>query len=213
MASKINILINSATRTRPVSCTSTIPATLPATVSFRTLPSCKLGISRYPNFDYNAQGGTGTGTATITSSNSTNVSVEFDLETLYIPPLTTETTRFLGLPLPPGLRIDIVPKSFGGRIAQDSGKVELEFVANFCFSVGRSLYEAPPLLVKTVLTTEESKGTVRSGKGERMDGEGECRLVGVAIVDRIDDWFMNTFLGLPTECLAVLNAVVSVSDS
>ena len=29
----------------------------------------------------------------------------------------------------------------------------------------------------------------------------------------IDDLFMNTFLGLPTECLADLNALISFSES
>lgn len=89
-------------------------------------------------------------------------------------------------------------------------QVDLEFIAKFSFSVG-SLYRAPPLLVKTILTSEESKGSMRSGRGERLDKEGRCRLVGVATVDPIDDWFMNTFLGLPTECLAILNAVIYIS--
>lgn len=44
-----------------------------------------------------------------------------------------------------------------------------------------------------------------------MDGQGRCRLVGVATVDPIDDFLMNSFLGLPTECLADLNAVISFS--
>ncbi|CAN0891649.1 hypothetical protein LINGRAHAP2_LOCUS17106 [Linum grandiflorum] len=220
MASNINIspnpktiLFNNSTIRRTRTTTTVLASTSSYNVSFRTLSACKLGISRYPDFDYNANGGTGTGSSSSIATKS-NISVEFDLETLYIPPLTQETTRFLGLPLPPGLKIDIVPVSFNGMISQDSGKVEFEFVANFYFSVGGgSLYKAPPLLVKTILTTEESKGTIRSGKGERLDKQGKCRLVGVAVVDRIDDGFMNTFLSLPTECLAVLNAVISVSDS
>ena len=89
-------------------------------------------------------------------------------------------------------------------------QVDLEFMAKFWFSVG-SIYRAPPLMVKTVLTSEESKGTMRNGRGERLDKQGKCRLVGVATVDPIDDFFMNTFLGLPTECLAILNAVIHLS--
>lgn len=85
-------------------------------------------------------------------------------------------------------------------------------MAKFWFSVG-SIYRAPPLLVKTVLTSEESNGTIRSGRGKRLDKEGNCSLVGVATVDPIDDFLMNTFLGLPTECLANLNAVISFSNS
>lgn len=76
-----------------------------------------------------------------------------------------------------------------------------------------SIYSAAPLMVETVLTTEESVGRMRGGRGERLDGEGKCRLVGVATVDPIDDIFMNTFLGLPTECLANLNAVITYSTS
>jgi len=93
-----------------------------------------------------------------------------------------------------------------------SYKVDLEFKAKFLFSAG-SIYKAPPLLVKTVLTSEESKGTLKSGRGMRLDEEGKCRLVGVSTVDPIDDFLMNSFLGLPTECLAELNAVISISSS
>lgn len=91
-------------------------------------------------------------------------------------------------------------------------QVDLEFKAKFLFSAA-SLYKAPPLMVKTVLTSEETNGTMRRGRGKRLDKEGKCRLVGVATVDPIDDIFMNSFLGLPTECLAELNAVISISSS
>lgn len=87
-------------------------------------------------------------------------------------------------------------------------QVDLKFVAKFCFSVG-SLYKARPLLVETVLTSEESKGEMREGRGERLGEDGKCRLVGVAKVEPINDVFMDTFLSLPTECLANLSAVIS----
>ncbi|XP_050225081.2 uncharacterized protein LOC126674642 [Mercurialis annua] len=210
-ASKV-IALSSSTSNRLESISSTtFPKADVYTVNFKTLGACKLGISRYPDFQYNAQGGTGTGIATrIKKSNE--ISVSFDVKTLYIPPLTSATTKFLGLPMPPLLKIDIAPELFQGTIDTDSGKVDLEFMAQFWFSVG-SIYKAPPLLVKTVLTSDESNGVIRSGRGERLDGEGKCRLVGVATVQPIDDLFINTFLGLPTECLADLNAFVSFSES
>lgn len=90
-------------------------------VNFKTLGACKLGISRYPDFSYNAAGGAGSGTATNLSDGQ--VFVEFDVEKLYIPPLSTATTTFLGLPLPPFLKIDILPRVFRGEINQESGKV------------------------------------------------------------------------------------------
>uniref|UniRef100_A0A803M0J5 Uncharacterized protein n=1 Tax=Chenopodium quinoa TaxID=63459 RepID=A0A803M0J5_CHEQI len=88
-------------------------------------------------------------------------------------------------------------------------KVDLEFKAKFWFSMG-TIYKAPPLLVSTNLTSEESQGKLRKGRGQRMEKNGNCMLVGVATVDPIDDLFMNTFLGLPTECLAVMNATISL---
>lgn len=86
-------------------------------------------------------------------------------------------------------------------------QVELEFRAKFLFTMG-NLYRAQPLLVDTVLTSDESLGKLRGGKGERLNNEGKCKLVGVATVDAIDDILMNTFLSLPTECLASLNASI-----
>lgn len=105
--------------------TSTSIETPTYTVSFKTQNGCKLGISRYPDFEYDADGGVGTGVAAKVTENPTNndLPVSFDLKTLYIPPLTSSTTKFLGLPLPPFLKIDIVPEAFQGSINQESGKV------------------------------------------------------------------------------------------
>lgn len=109
----------------PVSNQQQIRKTRVYTVEFRSLEACKLGISRFPDFEYNAQGGTGSGIAAVGEDHDFNgqISVCFDLKTLYIPPLTIATTRFLGLPLPPFLRIDIVPELFQGNIGRESGKV------------------------------------------------------------------------------------------
>ncbi|KAL8253171.1 hypothetical protein R6Q59_036864 [Mikania micrantha] len=181
-------------------------------VKFKTLGACKLGISRYPDFDYDAQGGEGSGIGKKMVGVDFNgeTSVDFDVKSLSIPPLTTATTKFLGLPLPPFLKIAIVPEIFSGIINLKSGKVDLKFKAKFLFSIG-SIYKAPPLLVETLLTSEESKGSIRSGSGERLDEQGRCKLVGVATVEPIDDFLMNSFLGLPTECLAILNATINFS--
>ncbi|CAA7391837.1 unnamed protein product [Spirodela intermedia] len=176
-------------------------------VDFRTLAGCKLGISRYPDFDYDASGGTGTAAA---AEEGEEILVTFDAGSLYIPPLMTATTRFLGLPLPPFLKIEIVPENFQGIINRETGQVDLDFRARFWFSVGR-IYRAPPLLVETRLTSEESKGSMRGGRGRRLDGGGACTLVGVATVAPVDDFLMDSFLRLPTECIAQLNARISIS--
>ncbi|XP_052144367.1 uncharacterized protein LOC127763643 [Oryza glaberrima] len=180
-------------------------------VEFRTRDGCRLGISRYPDFAYNAQGGRGVGVVASSGEDSGMVLVEFDVSSLYIPAMSGATTKFLGLPLPPFLKIDILPEALRGNIDPTSGQVDLKFRSRFCFSVG-SIYRAPPLFVDTTLTSEESSGAIRRGTGERMDGEGRCKLVGVAVVDPIDDVFMNTFLSLPTECIAYLNATISITE-
>ncbi|XP_047335053.1 uncharacterized protein LOC124938625 [Impatiens glandulifera] len=185
--------------------------TITTDIKFQTLGACKLGISRYPDFEYNAQGGKGIGSGSNIIGGK--IYVKFDEKSLYIPPLTSATTNFLGLPLPPFLRIDIVPQLFQGIIDQESGKVELEFKAKFLFSIG-SIYRARPLIVETVLTSEKSEGKMRSGEGEKLNEEGNCRLVGVATVKPIDDVLLDNFLSLPTECLADLKAnIIFLSSS
>ncbi|KAL5727744.1 hypothetical protein ACHQM5_000902 [Ranunculus cassubicifolius] len=199
------------TQEQPQLTQSQPPKTSFYNVKFKTLGDCKLGISWYPDFVYDAQGGLGTGTGT-KPENDSEILVSFDVKTLYIPPLNSSTTRFLGLPLPSILKIDIVPEVFRGIIDEDSGKVNLEFKAKFWFSIG-TIYKAPPLVVETILTSEESVGSRRRGRGENLDKEGKCKLVGVATVYPIDDFFLNTFLLLPNECLAELNATINLSAS
>ncbi|KAI4981120.1 hypothetical protein ZWY2020_021605 [Hordeum vulgare] len=179
-------------------------------VEFLTREGCRLGISRYPDFAYNAQGGRGVGAGRVASGAADGtILVDFDVSSLYIPAMSGATTRFLGLPLPPFLKIDILPEALRGSIDRKTGQVDLKFRSRFCFTVG-SIYEAPPLFVDTTLTSEESSGAIRRGTGERLDGGGRCKLVGVAVLDPIDDVFMNTFLNLPTECIAYLNATISI---
>ncbi|KAL8141503.1 hypothetical protein V2J09_014535 [Rumex salicifolius] len=206
----------SKTQLKPISVAQTqLPKTSTKTynkVEFKTLEGCKLGISRYPYFEYNAEGGNGKGIATpLEDLTKDEILVYFDPKEVYIPPMSSKTTRFLGLPLPPFLKIEIVPELFKGSIHKQSGKVDLEFKAKFWFSVG-SLYRAPALVVATVLTSEESRGETKGGSGRRLDSDGSCRLVGVARVEPIDDVFINTFLQLPTECIAVMSALISFSD-
>lgn len=68
-----------------------------------------------------------------------------------------------------------------------------------------------PQCAGTTLTTESSEGAFRSGQGRRLDGDGRARLVGVARVPRTDDAFLNSFLMLPTDALAVLSAEIEFS--
>lgn len=177
-------------------------------IEIQTLRDCRLGIAMYPDFVYNADGGGGFGRAEELQDGK--LAVDFAIDNLYIPSVESKTTSFLGLPLPPFLCIQVVPKSLKGFIERSTGKVELEFAADFLFSVG-SLYRAPPLVVNTLLTTETAVGRLRRGQGRRLDSEGKCRLVGVAPLVRIEDAFMNAFLTLPTDCLAIMEAKFNFS--
>jgi hypothetical protein len=91
-------------------------------IEIRTLKDCKLGIAMYPDFVYNADGGGGFGTIEKCKDGGKSA-VVFDPAELYIPPLESKTTRFLGLPLPPLIRIQIVPRHFKGFIDNTGGKV------------------------------------------------------------------------------------------
>ena len=174
-------------------------------IVLNTLSDCQLAVSVYPTFGYNAAGGGGTGTVTKDTSTPGLLHVEFDADSLNIPPISYATSTVLGIPIPPPLKIAIKPKKLQGTIDTTTGRVELDFLAGFEFTAG-PLYTAPPLVVETVLTTEESRGVLRSGRGERMSADGRARLVGVARVPVTGDGLLDTFLMLPTDALAVLSA-------
>ena len=91
-------------------------------IEIRTLKDCRLGIAMYPDFVYNADGGGGLG-AIEKCEDGNKLAVVFDTPSLYIPPVESKTTRFLGLPLPPFIRIQIVPRHFKGFIDKAEGKV------------------------------------------------------------------------------------------
>lgn len=91
------------------------------------------------------------------------------------------------------------------------GQVELNFLAKFFFSTG-PLYRPSPLIVETLLTTEKAQGELRGGTGTRLDADGNCRMVGVARLASIDDLFMDTFLMMPTDCLADMAANITFTS-
>lgn len=97
------------------------------------------------------------------------------------------------------------PQRLEGTLDPATGRVDLDFLASFEFTAG-PLYTAAPLTVATTLTTETSDGQLRRGTGERLAADGHARLVGVARVPTTGDAFLDTFLMLPTDCLAVLSA-------
>ena len=75
-------------------------------MQLKSLEGCRLKIGSYPPFSYNAYGGGGTGTL-LTSQKNNILSLHFSSKTFSIPPLTSQTTKFLFIPLPQGLKIEM----------------------------------------------------------------------------------------------------------
>lgn len=126
---RIPTVFSSYTETASVSDPST-PFQNIYKVEFKTLEGCKLGIWRYPIFEYNAKGGIGNG---IGREKNDIIDVDFDVNNLYIPSMNGDTTKFLGLPLPPFLKIDIMPEILQGNINRSTGKVGTLISANIYF--------------------------------------------------------------------------------
>jgi hypothetical protein len=177
-------------------------------VALTTEAGCGLAIGRYPRFRYDARGGGGPGQLEPPDGEGWRP-LAFAPEGLTIPPLTWRTTRVLGLPLPPGLSIAIAPQQLAGRWHQGSGAVELEFLARFVFAVAGP-YRAPDLIVRTRLGTGEMRGQRHRAMGQPLDGEGRGVLVGVAVVEPTGEAWLDRFLGLPDEALAVLRCQLVV---
>ena len=168
----------------------------------KSLKRCRLAIGSYPHFNYDARGGGGKGI--LMPTNIENVShIRFSAGTFSIPPLTWKTTKFLYIPLPPGLKIEMCMHKLEGTINTISGEVLLEFESKFIFSVG-SIFKFPCLIVKTSLGTGKVKGRLHKEEGIVRQNNGKVKLVGLSIIPRTGNKILDTFLGLPTEALAVL---------
>lgn len=74
-------------------------------VKLLTGADCELAVAFYPMFAYDASSGTGLGT--LQPLDEGRVSMAFDPATIDIPALDFRTTKVLGLPIPPPLKIAI----------------------------------------------------------------------------------------------------------
>jgi len=171
-------------------------------MALATEANCALAIGPFPRFRYDGSGGGGLAMAADPQAEGWQAMV-FDPASLLIPPLSRRTTRLLGVPLPAGLRIVIRPERLEGRWHPPSGAVELSFLARFHLLVAdRSL--APDLIVATRLATDGAQGRRHQVCGTPLDGQGRGVLVGIAMVPPTGQGWLDRFLGLPDEALAVL---------
>jgi len=175
-------------------------------VQLTTASSCSLAIGGFPRFSYDARGGGGSGRLLPLDSKGRHP-LHFPAADVRIPPLNGRTGRFLGLPLPAGLQIRILPERLQGCLDPATGAVQLHFQARFLFNAG-GLYQAPPLWIDTQLTSATLPAPVpdrwRDVGGEALDPDGALTLVGVAPVAASGDRWFDSFLGLPSEALALL---------
>ncbi|MEB3318891.1 MAG: hypothetical protein VKO39_12225 [Cyanobacteriota bacterium] len=171
-------------------------------IALSTESGCALAIGPFPRFRYDASGGGGLSRPAEPRAEEWQT-LWFDAASLRIPPLSSRTTRLLGLPLPPGLRIAIAPERLEGRWHPTNGAVELTFAARFHLLVAERIV-APALVVSTQLATGTSRGRRHQECGRPLDGQGRGVLVGIATVPPTGEGWLDRFLGLPDEALAVL---------
>lgn len=178
-----------------------------STWQLRTGARCQLVIGRFPPFDYDASRGGGLVLHSPADAHGVQ-QLRVPCEGLTIPPLDRQTARLFGVPLPPGISVQIQPDRLEGVLNPSSGEVNLTFRSRFRFTLGpasRPLYQASDLIVETALTSGTSHGLRHRSQGEPLNDEGRGRLVGVATISPCQDGWLNAFLGLPDEALAVMD--------
>ena len=175
-------------------------------MQLKSLKDCRLKIGSYPPFSYNASGGGGKGTLLPTQENNIHY-LSFSSKTFSIPPLTSKTTKFLSLPLPPGLKIEMYMDKLEGTIDKSSGDILLKFESRFVLSIG-SVIKFPDLLVKTLLETGKVESKLHQSNGLALQKNGKAKLVGVSIIPPTGNKLLDTFLGLPNEALAELKCEI-----
>ena len=175
-------------------------------MQLKSLEGCRLKIGKYPPFTYNAYGGGGKATL-VTNKKSNHLHLSFSSKTFSIPPLSSKTTKFLSLPLPPGFKIQISMDQLKGTVNKNSGEILFTFESKFFFSIG-TIIRFPELIVKTILKTGKVKGRLHEGKGLVLQKNGTTKLVGISIIPKTGSKILDTFLGLPNEALAELKCKI-----
>ena len=175
-------------------------------MELRSLEGCRLKIGKYPTFTYNAYGGGGKATLLKNQPNKP-LYISFSSKTFSIPPLTSKTTSFLSLPLPPGFKIKMSLDHLEGTVDKNSGDVLLKFESKFLFSIG-TMVQFPALIVKTLLKTGKVKGKIHEGEGLALQRNGTTTLVGIATVPKTGNKILDTFLDLPNEAMAELKCEI-----
>ena len=139
-------------------------------IALTTMPaSCPtLGVSSWPDFDYDASGATTLGVVEAPDEKHPDaLRLRFDVRTFEGPPVCGRTTRVFGVPLPPGVRIDITPLSLHGWLDPKTGACALDFDAEFRGSIfGEGFVKLPAMTIRSPLTTGAARGARRAAVGK-----------------------------------------------
>ncbi len=172
-----------------------------------SLQGCELKIGKYPRFKYDARGGGGL--ALVLNDKETDIKyLKFNRDTFSIPPLNWKTGKFLCMPLPPGIQIKMYLDKLEGTFNQLNGEISFNFESKFRFTIWPS-FVFPDLIVKTFLTSGEAKGDLNETQGRPLQKDGNSTLVGIAIVPKTGHRYLDSFLNLPNEALAILKCKIT----
>lgn len=164
-------------------------------IALTTMPSSRptLGVSSWPDFDYDASGATTLGVVEPPDPKHPDaLRLRFDVRTFEGPPVCGRTTSVFGVPLPPGVRIDIVPLSLHGWLDPKTGACALDFDAEFRGSIfGEGFIKLPPMTVRSPLTTGAARGARREAFGKPF-GSTRARGDDAYSYDVEDDEYSDT---------------------
>ena len=104
------------------------------------------------------------------------------------------------------------PSNFKANGTPAAAKCNWSFVLAFIFP-WRGSTKLPPLIVQTRLQTETAQGLRHHAQGKRIGADGEALLVGIATVPPTGDGWLDRFLGLPDEALALLQCRLTPVNS
>ncbi|WP_320674165.1 hypothetical protein [Prochlorococcus sp. MIT 1341] len=168
----------------------------------KSLSGCRLAISSYPSFLYDATGGGGEAVKLASHKVSMDY-FRFCPDTFSMPDINWSTTRFIGLRIPPGLEIKMYLDKLEGYINKLSGEISLQFESRFVLTVFSKI-SAPELIVRTCLHTGKASSKRHLVEGMTLQDNGRARLIGVAEIEPTGSFLLDSFLNLPDEALAIL---------
>ena len=168
----------------------------------KSLEGCKLKIGSYPAFHYNAINGGGSGALGETIPGG-NQKLKFNPNTFFMPPMNWRTTKFLSMPMLPGLEIRMHLEKLEGTINKSTGIISLDFQSKFIFTIFQ-VYRFPALIVNTNLTNHIIKKEFQNVESSIIKENGYLTLNGLATISPSGNKLLDIFLGLPNEARALL---------